>query len=55
MVFYVASHLSAKFCYFLIQPDGVHFHDEIIVEDWTEATCDIHETTGQMIDAIPLF
>ena len=42
------------------ESDGVHFHDEIIVEDWTEAHRDghlvipVHETTGQMIDAIPL-
>ena len=42
------------------ESDGVHFHDEIIVEDWTKAHLDghivipIHKTTGQTIDATPL-
>ena len=42
------------------ESDGVHFHDEIIVEDWTKAHLEghivipIHKTTGQTIDAIPL-
>ena len=40
--------------------EGVHFHDEIIVEDWIQAheqglvVIPAHQTAGQIIDAIPL-
>ncbi|HIL64844.1 MAG TPA: hypothetical protein EYG33_01625 [Candidatus Poseidoniales archaeon] len=40
--------------------EGVHFHDEIIVEDWIEIheqghlVIPAHQTAGQVIDSIPL-